>query len=137
MKRGCLIKRQPLCACNFYCMRIALQGAPSAPPSDMGAAESKYLPSSTPLRRIPSRSTTSAPRRMRCAIIGASSLSFLGLGVIPPAPEWGAMLSEGRNFVRGYPYITVFPGLAIMITVLALNMFGDGLRDAMDPKLRR
>lgn len=75
--------------------------------------------------------------RVGSAIIGASSLSFLGLGVVPPAPEWGAMLSEGRNFVRGYPYITVFPGLAIAITVLALNMFGDGLRDAMDPKLRR
>ena len=75
--------------------------------------------------------------RVGSAIIGASSLSFLGLGVIPPAPEWGAMLSEGRNFVRGYPYITVFPGLAIIVSVLALNMFGDGLRDALDPKLRR
>lgn len=75
--------------------------------------------------------------RVGGAIIGASSLSFLGLGVIPPTPEWGAMLSEGRQFVRSQPYITVFPGLAIVITVLALNMFGDGLRDAMDPKLRR
>lgn len=75
--------------------------------------------------------------RVGSAIIGASSMSFLGLGIIPPAPEWGAMLSEGRSFVRGYPYITVFPGLAIVITVLALNMFGDGIRDAMDPKLRR
>ena len=75
--------------------------------------------------------------RVGSAIIGASSMSFLGLGVVPPAPEWGAMLSEGRNFVRGYPYITVFPGLAIIISVLALNMFGDGLRDALDPKLRR
>lgn len=75
--------------------------------------------------------------RVGSAIIGASSLSFLGLGVVPPAPEWGAMLSEGRNFVRGYPYITVFPGIAIIISVLALNMFGDGLRDALDPKLRR
>ena len=75
--------------------------------------------------------------RVGGAVIQASSLSFLGLGVIPPAPEWGAMLSEGRQFVRSQPYITVFPGLAIMITVLALNMFGDGLRDAMDPKLRR
>lgn len=70
-------------------------------------------------------------------IISASSLSFLGLGVAAPTPEWGSMLSDGRNFIRGYPYITLYPGLAIMITVLALNMFGDGLRDAMDPKLRR
>ncbi len=75
--------------------------------------------------------------RVGSAIIGASSLSFLGMGVQVPAPEWGAMLSAGRNYIRGYPYITLFPGLAIMITVLALNMFGDGLRDAMDPKLRR
>ncbi len=70
-------------------------------------------------------------------IIAASSLSFLGLGIKAPAPEWGTMLSDGRNLIRGYPYITLFPGLAIMITVLAFNMFGDGLRDAMDPKLRK
>lgn len=75
--------------------------------------------------------------RVGSAIIAASGLSFLGMGVQIPAPEWGAMLSAGRNYIRGYPYITLFPGLAIMITVLALNMFGDGLRDAMDPKLRR
>ena len=75
--------------------------------------------------------------RVGSNIISASSLSFLGLGAQAPMPEWGAMLSEGRGFVRGQPYITVFPGLAIMITVLALNMFGDGLRDAMDPKLRK
>ena len=75
--------------------------------------------------------------RVGSAIIGASTLSFLGLGVQEPAPEWGAMLSDGRNYIRGYSYITLFPGLAIMLTVLALNMFGDGLRDAMDPKLRR
>ena len=70
-------------------------------------------------------------------IISASSLCFLGLGVQAPAPEWGAMLSEARNDLRHYAYLATFPGLAIMITVLAMNMFGDGLRDAMDPKLRR
>lgn len=70
-------------------------------------------------------------------IISASSLSFLGLGVQEPAPEWGAMLSAGRNVLRYYPHLTLFPGLAILLTVLALNMLGDGLRDAMDPKLRR
>ena len=75
--------------------------------------------------------------RVGSNIISASSLSFLGLGAQPPMPEWGTMLSDGRNYVRHQPYITVFPGLAIMITVLSLNMFGDGLRDAMDPKLRR
>lgn len=71
------------------------------------------------------------------AIITASSLSFLGLGVPAPAPEWGAMLSIGRQYVRTYPHLTLFPGLAIMITVLAFNLLGDGLRDALDPKLRR
>lgn len=70
-------------------------------------------------------------------IISASSLCFLGLGVQAPAPEWGAMLSDARNDLRHYSYLATFPGLAIMITVLAMNMFGDGLRDAMDPKLRR
>ena len=75
--------------------------------------------------------------RVASAIISASSLSFLGLGVPSPDPEWGSMLSTGRRFIRGYSYLTVFPGLAIMITVLALNLLGDGLRDAMDPKLKR
>ena len=75
--------------------------------------------------------------RIATAIIQASSLSFLGLGVPVPSPEWGALLSAGRKWVRKAPYMTLFPGLAIMITVLAFNMIGDGLRDAMDPKLRR
>lgn len=78
-----------------------------------------------------------ATLRVASAIISASSLSFLGLGVPAPAPEWGSMLSSGRKFIRGYGYLTLFPGLAIMITVLALNLLGDGLRDAMDPKLRK
>ena len=75
--------------------------------------------------------------RVAQAIISASSLSFLGLGVPEPAPEWGALLSGGRSLIREYSYLTMFPGFAILITVLALNMMGDGLRDAMDPKLRK
>ena len=71
------------------------------------------------------------------AILSTSSLSFLGLGVKPPAPEWGSMLSGGRAYLRDAWYITMFPGLAIMITILALNLFGDGLRDALDPKLKQ
>ena len=71
------------------------------------------------------------------AIIACAGLSFIGVGISAPTPEWGAMLSNGRDFLRGYSYITLFPGLAIMITVLALNLMGDGLRDAFDPKLRR
>lgn len=75
--------------------------------------------------------------RIASAIIAASSLSFLGLGVPAPAPEWGAMLSIGRQYVRTFPHLTLFPGLAILVTVLAFNMLGDGLRDALDPKLRK
>jgi peptide/nickel transport system permease protein len=71
------------------------------------------------------------------AILSAATLSFLGLGIQPPTPEWGSMLSAGRQFLRNAPHITIFPGLAIVIVVLALNMLGDGLRDALDPKLRR
>ena len=74
--------------------------------------------------------------RVGSAIISASALSFLGLGIPAPAPEWGTMLSAGRKFIRDYSYMTLFPGLAIMVTVLALNMLGDGLRDAMDPKMK-
>ncbi len=70
-------------------------------------------------------------------ILTASFLSFLGLGVPVPAPEWGAMLSSGREYIRDYNYLSLFPGLAIMITVLAFNLMGDGLRDALDPKLKQ
>ena len=66
-----------------------------------------------------------------------AGLSFIGLGVQPPTPEWGAMLSGSRQFIRTSPYMVVFPGLAIAVTVLALNLLGDGLRDALDPKLKR
>ena len=69
-------------------------------------------------------------------ILAASSLSFIGLGVQPPDPEWGAMLSAGRNYIRNYPHMVLFPGIVIMLVVLALNMLGDGLRDALDPKLK-
>ncbi len=70
------------------------------------------------------------------AIIAAAALSFLGLGAQPPQPEWGALLSEGRSYLRTAWWITAFPGLAIMLTVLAINLLGDGLRDALDPRLR-
>lgn len=70
------------------------------------------------------------------SILAASSLSFLGLGLKPPTPEWGAMLSTGREFMRDSWWICAFPGLMIMISVLAINLIGDGLRDALDPKLK-
>lgn len=71
------------------------------------------------------------------AILLAASLSFLGIGISPPTPEWGSMLSAARSYMRDYWHMVLFPGLAIMITVLALNLFGDGLRDALDPKLKK
>lgn len=65
-----------------------------------------------------------------------AGLSFIGLGVQPPTPEWGAMLAAARQFIRQAPHLVIFPGVAIAITVLALNLMGDGLRDALDPKLK-
>jgi len=70
------------------------------------------------------------------AIISGAALSFLGLGAQPPTPEWGLMLSEGRNYLRQASWVTTYPGLAIMITVMAINLLGDGLRDVLDPRLR-
>jgi ABC-type dipeptide/oligopeptide/nickel transport system permease subunit len=70
-------------------------------------------------------------------ILSAAGLSFIGLGIQPPAPEWGAMLAAGRDYMRDYPYMVLCPGLVIMITVLSLNMIGDALRDALDPKLKK
>jgi ABC-type dipeptide/oligopeptide/nickel transport system permease subunit len=69
------------------------------------------------------------------AILNAAALSFLGLGAEPPTPEWGLMLGEERNSVFNAPHLVIFPGIAIMITVLAFNLVGDGLRDALDPRL--
>lgn len=74
---------------------------------------------------------------MAAAIIAEGSLSFLGLGVEPPTPSWGSMLNEGRQFLLVAPHLTTFPGLAMMVTVLALNMIGDGLRDRLEKRGKR
>jgi dipeptide transport system permease protein len=71
------------------------------------------------------------------AILEAAALGFLGLGAQPPTPEWGSMLADSREFIRSNPWIVTFPGLAILVTVVAINLTGDGLRDALDPKMRR
>lgn len=70
-------------------------------------------------------------------IMMGAMLSFIGLGVQPPTPEWGSMIAGGRSLIRTCPWMVTFPGLFIMLTVLALNLFGDGLRDALDPKLKK
>lgn len=75
--------------------------------------------------------------RIATAILTAASLSFLGLGAQPPTPEWGAMLSDGRAYLSIAPHVATTPGLAILITVLSFNLLGDGLRDALDPRLRQ
>jgi ABC-type dipeptide/oligopeptide/nickel transport system permease subunit len=73
---------------------------------------------------------------MANAILVEAALSFLGLGVQPPTPSWGLMVSSGRDFLLSAPHISTLPGIAIMITVLGFNLLGDGLRDSLDPKLR-
>jgi peptide/nickel transport system permease protein len=74
--------------------------------------------------------------RVSAAIITEAGLSFLGLGPPPPTPVWGSMIAEGRNFIVMAPHISTFPGIALMITVVGLNLLGDGLRDTLDPKLK-
>jgi peptide/nickel transport system permease protein len=77
-----------------------------------------------------------ATLKVASAIMATASLSFIGLGVKPPTPEWGSMLAGGRAYIRDQMYIVLFPGLAIVLAVLSLNLIGDGLRDALDPKLK-
>lgn len=77
-----------------------------------------------------------ASMRLATAILSAAGLSFLGLGAQPPSPEWGAMLSTGRDFLFNAPHIALFPGLMISMLVLGLNLLGDGLRDALDPRMK-
>jgi peptide/nickel transport system permease protein len=74
---------------------------------------------------------------MPAALLWAASLSFLGLGAQPPTPEWGAMVAEGRGFIGQAWWVSTFPGLAIMTTVLGFNFLGDGLRDLLDPRTAR
>lgn len=78
-----------------------------------------------------------ATLRIATAVLTASGLSFLGLGAQPPEPEWGAMLNDGRTYMNSAPHIILFPGMMIVLVVLAFNIFGDGLRDALDPKMRK
>lgn len=73
--------------------------------------------------------------RLATAILSAAGLSFLGLGAQPPSPEWGTMLSSGRDFLFTAPYVAIFPGVTIALLVMGFNLFGDGLRDALDPRM--
>ena len=80
---------------------------------------------------------TYATLRVSVAIISVASLNFLGLGAQPPTPEWGVMLADGRDYMRDYWWLATFPGLAIMVTTLSINLFSNGLRDVLDPRLHR
>src|SRR6185503_8131864 len=75
--------------------------------------------------------------QLATAVLTASGLSFLGLGPQPPTPEWGAMLSTGRNLITSSPQLATIPGLAILLVAIGFNLLGDGLRDALDPRLKR
>jgi peptide/nickel transport system permease protein len=77
-----------------------------------------------------------ATLRVATAILAGAGLSFLGMGPQPPTPEWGAMLSSGRTYLRAAPWVATYPGFAIMFVVLGFNILGDGIRDALDPKLK-
>jgi len=88
------------------------------------------------LPNVISPTIVNATMTIGMTITMAATLSYIGLGVQPPTPEWGAMLADGKAYILYYPHIIAFPGLAIAITVLAINLLGDGLRDALDPRLR-
>jgi len=112
---------------------------------DMEYIEAAHAINATPIRillrhiapNILSPIIVQATLGIANAILQAASLSFLGLGAQPPIPEWGAMISYGRSFLRDYGYMVTMPGIAIMVTVFAINLLGDGLRDALDPRLKR
>jgi peptide/nickel transport system permease protein len=100
-----------------------------------GASDARVLARHV-LPNVASPLLVQASLRMATALLLASSLSFLGLGVQPPTPEWGAMLANGRSYLSTSPHVVLFPGLAIMLVTLGFNLLGDGLRDVLDPRLR-
>ena len=96
-----------------------------------------YLMTRTVLPNCLGPVTVQATLSFSNAILDAAALGFLGMGAQPPTPEWGTMLAEAREFILRAWWVVTFPGIAILITVLAINLMGDGLRDALDPKLKR
>ncbi|GAE28260.1 dipeptide transport system permease protein DppC [Halalkalibacter wakoensis JCM 9140] len=101
----------------------------------LGASDSRIIFKHI-LPNVTSPLIVQATLSIATSILTASGLSFLGMGAQPPTPEWGAMLSGGRNYMWDAPHVAFFPGIAIVIVVLAFNIFGDGLRDALDPKMK-
>lgn len=103
----------------------------------VAGASPAYLMTRTILPNCLGPVTVQATLSFSNAILDAAALGFLGMGAQPPTPEWGTMLAEAREFILRAWWVVTFPGLAILITVLAVNLVGDGLRDALDPKLKR
>jgi len=103
----------------------------------VAGASPMYLMTRTILPNCLGPVTVQATLSFSNAILDAAALGFLGMGAQPPTPEWGTMLAEAREFILRAWWVVTFPGLAILITVLAINLMGDGLRDALDPKLKR
>jgi peptide/nickel transport system permease protein len=102
----------------------------------VGASNGRVLTRHVVPNLVPS-SLVIATFSMATAIISEASLSFLGVGVPPAIPTWGTMLADGRNYITTEPWLTIFPGLAIFIVVLGINLLGDGLRDALDPRMKK
>jgi peptide/nickel transport system permease protein len=107
-----------------------VQAAKAVGASDLRVMTRHLLPNTLPVLLVQSTFL------MATGILSAAALGFLGVGVQPPEAEWGSMLGRGRAFLQIYPHISLFPGLAIFVTVLGLNLVGDGLRDALDPRLK-
>ena len=105
--------------------------------AQVAGASPFYLMTRTILPNCLGPVTVQATLSFSNAILDAAALGFLGMGAQPPTPEWGTMLAEAREFILRAWWVVTFPGLAILITVLAINLMGDGLRDALDPKLKR
>ena len=116
---------------------LSLKGQEFVEASRSAGASDLYIITQHILPNCIAPLTVQASLRIGSAILSCASMSFIGLGVIPPTAEWGAMLSTGRDFIRSSPHLCTFPGVAIMFAVFAMNLIGDGLRDALDPKLKK
>ena len=133
MKNKVLAAQQEDAARRLVRTALSREGFSPVPGEESGAVEAGERKVIITYQIRVTGSGSTAPVQ---TITMAAGLSFIGLGVQPPTPEWGAMLSGSRQFMRQAPHLVIFPGLAIAVTVLALNLLGDGLRDALDPKLK-
>jgi peptide/nickel transport system permease protein len=116
---------------------LAVKEEPYIEAARLGGVSSAGIIARHVLPNVAAPIIVQAALRVSGAIITEAGLSFLGLGPPPPTPVWGSMIAEGRNFIVLAPHISTIPGIALMITIVGLNLLGDGLRDALDPRLRR